>query len=425
MLTFTSKKRLWTFLLILTLAVSWWALSPREPVYQGKQLTRWLSEAYKNRIPAYVAGRKMSPGFTSWQPEWQPDTMNAIRAMGTDALPTLVGMMSANETHKWKLLQLFGPTAQDLKAQATFGFCALGTNAASMINPLMMLFMKDHDINEAIALANIGPGGVVALSQALTNQTVTNVFVRSTLLGALGIRATKIRQERGARNADPIRLELETEAMLPSLCQCLGDRAVPIRSQAADVLVTLGVDQAKVIPVLVQCLDDKDTDVRWRAAKDLEAIGPAVEEAIPALLNVLENDSNASVRAQAARALYAITPSGPTASVAAASLLKALDDKSAWVRREAARSLARFASSGKASAEIISALVKAMADNDPTVRVSVSHAIRNIRPRGDGAALAIPALERASRDQNPAVRSEATEALRVLKFDPTAAAEVH
>src|SRR6478736_3856380 len=64
----------------------WRACGPREPVFEGRALTSWLDH--------HVASSAASPPFGS--PGWKKAD-EAIRRIGTNAIPTLLAMIRAKE----------------------------------------------------------------------------------------------------------------------------------------------------------------------------------------------------------------------------------------------------------------------------------------------------------------------------------------
>src|SRR5260370_12669481 len=88
----TNKRRNLTVTLLIAAVgfVSWLILSrPDEPVYQGKSLSYWCDHCAAN-------------SFLSSDQELQEQAGIAIRAIGTNAIPTLLRMLKARDS-KFKL----------------------------------------------------------------------------------------------------------------------------------------------------------------------------------------------------------------------------------------------------------------------------------------------------------------------------------
>src|SRR5882762_7135488 len=139
-----TKRRILTVTLLTAVLgfVSWLLLSqPSEPVYQGKPLSYWC---YQYEIDS-------SPDSES-----QLRAETAIRAIGTNAIPTLLRWLKAKDS-KLKLLQLASKqhsvnirwkTAENRHYEALQGFFALGTAGKSAVPALIEIYSKDvADVN--------------------------------------------------------------------------------------------------------------------------------------------------------------------------------------------------------------------------------------------------------------------------------------
>src|SRR6266487_869416 len=81
------------FLLVTVLGLLIWGPSrPREPVFEGRSLTSWLDH--------HVASSAASPPYGS--PGWTKAD-EAIRHIGTNAIPTLLGMIRAKDRPRFVL----------------------------------------------------------------------------------------------------------------------------------------------------------------------------------------------------------------------------------------------------------------------------------------------------------------------------------
>ena len=116
-------------------ALFWMLLGPgeREPVYQGKTLTYWLSDFWPGRNPTY---EKM-----------EQDNL-AVRQIGTNAIPMLLQWISANDgplkrkmvtwisRHPWVPFRLESSVDKNMLAVSGFGILAK-SQAASAIPALV------------------------------------------------------------------------------------------------------------------------------------------------------------------------------------------------------------------------------------------------------------------------------------------------
>ena len=154
-----------TFLLVIILGGAiLWDRGQKEPTYNGKALTKWLNE---------LAGLNYSK---RWEP--QMEQVQAVRAIGTNALPWLLGPFRSDGAGlRGDLNQLLEKQSiikfrfLDINARlsrATGGFQALGELAEPAIPVLLSLVDKKPGYVPG-ALAAIGPAAVPALRQCLTN----------------------------------------------------------------------------------------------------------------------------------------------------------------------------------------------------------------------------------------------------------------
>src|SRR5690349_17412541 len=86
-----AKRRLRTITVGILLAgvlglVIWRAARPREPVYEGRTLSRWLDH--------HVASTAARPPYGT--PGWK-EADKALRTIGTNAIPTLLQMLRAKD----------------------------------------------------------------------------------------------------------------------------------------------------------------------------------------------------------------------------------------------------------------------------------------------------------------------------------------
>lgn len=139
------------------------AFTPNEPTYAGKKLSRWLDE-----LAALDHSKR-----------WEPQTkeVQALRAIGTNALPWLLSELQSNGGLPARLNPLLAKQSvikhrfRDINtrmSRATLGFEALGELAKPAIPSLLSLVESKPGFVPA-ALAAIGPAAIPALQQCLTN----------------------------------------------------------------------------------------------------------------------------------------------------------------------------------------------------------------------------------------------------------------
>ncbi|MGO8928123.1 MAG: HEAT repeat domain-containing protein [Limisphaerales bacterium] len=248
-------------------------LPEREPVYQGKRLSVWL-ETYSQEMMTshhYVGPEE--------QAIWlhQIDSVEqAIRHIGTNALPVLIVRLRAQDTllkelmmtsaDKQKLVHFHFKSADQRRGEAVWGYEALGPLARAQVPSLITTLTNDRSpmVRQAAAsaLAAIGPEARLAAPALFHAAKETNVYVRCCAFIAL----TRIRPD-------------------PHL----------------------------TVPVLVAGLDDPFPVARLNAATALGNYGSEAREAVPALRRMLATNSaftveQAQLHTAAADALKAIDP---------------------------------------------------------------------------------------------------------------------
>ncbi|MGO8929755.1 MAG: HEAT repeat domain-containing protein [Limisphaerales bacterium] len=230
--------------------------------YQGKRLSVWL-DAYREKTEAphpYVGPDEQA----AWNHEIEI-LEDAIRHIGTNALPVLIERLHAHDTalkkfimaiaDKQKLVHFHFKSAQQRRHEAVLGYSALGPLASAHVPSLSDTLTTDPSpeirYNAASALGCIGPDARIAAPALFHATKDTNEFVRNNSLWALG-------------------------------------RILP--------------DAQLTVPVLVASLDDTNSDARGNAAIALMKYGPEAKAAVPALLRTLATNNAASF------ALKAIDP---------------------------------------------------------------------------------------------------------------------
>jgi hypothetical protein len=257
----------------------------REPGYNGKSLSEWLVELH--RKPSYA---EMSVGTN--QQTLEPEDIDkaykkkrehdeeAIRKIGTNALPTLLEMLGARQENvkqvvaklQSKKLQAEYASSdadvEDLRGLAVDGFGVLGANAASAIPQLSKLVYGSEGRLQAMrALTKVGPPGFSVVTNALAEK---DSEVRNNAIWVLG--------ENGG--GDPT---VVTELLI----RALKDPDSANRGNAADFLA--GKDPILAVPALTGMLDDTEYYPRSRAAISLGTFGPAAKSATPQLLSTYTN----------------------------------------------------------------------------------------------------------------------------------------
>ncbi len=175
--------------LILTGAVTAYGLlSSREPEYQGRNLRSWLARAET----LWLRGAEAGPGCDQNQVD------QAVREIGTNALPVLVSMLESKDgAIKQHLVAWsrafphwpFHPTAAaQNQARALLGFKILGPLAGPAVPALTGLLRSGEGqtaVLAARALTRIGPAATNAVPALVRNLTDPDIAVRSVATNAL------------------------------------------------------------------------------------------------------------------------------------------------------------------------------------------------------------------------------------------------
>ena len=299
----TSKWRKWILILVgVAIAIALFVLltREREPSYQGQSLTQWL-----------VKGR--AANFTLLSPEQD----EAIRHMGTNALPflvkwvrddssgsdikSLVSKLPASIT-PWSIRRWAGDDSKKTRAiAAAFAFVQLGDEAQSAIPELTTVMTNSAATNASklavIALAGIGKAAIPALTAQLAN---TNAPNRREVAYSFGWSPSLRTNAAFATSAVPL------------LVGCLNVPHSPIGRAA---IMSLGQmaehdhsQSSLVVPALTNCLNGKNPhDLRIEVASALGNYGVSASNAIPSLLVEIKSPDQL-LRDTASNALLKIAP---------------------------------------------------------------------------------------------------------------------
>jgi HEAT repeat protein len=313
----------------------------QEPVYKGKPLNAWLlpTERFNGTIVA--------PSFD--------ETSDAIRHMGTNAVPSLLAMIERQPPYwRYRVRELFSKLpspllynaagyrlqhfidpepARRLAGQAAFmGFKALGTNGVAAIPALSKLMKSSNGFastDAMIALCELREEGVPSLLDYLSeaknrNRSSAAVYVgwmgREHLLGTNANRAVKL------------------------LIDCLNDEHSDeyLVRTAATALGDMGFSQDIVVTALTKCLGHTNADVRVDATISIRKLGRSARRAVPALVKGLE-DKNLTAATVAADALgeIALDP-----DIVIPALVSTLKRKESPLRQSVIWALAQYGECG-------------------------------------------------------------------------------
>ena len=257
------------FLLASVLGFLVWRASARhEPVFEGRTLTSWLDH--------HVATSAASPPYGS--PDWKKAD-EALRNIGTNAIPTLLEMIRAEDpppvvlkllrlAERYRLMRHNYRSALWRNEEAEYAFQVLGTNAVSAVPQLIKIYNEDVSPSSqrcaAMALGHIGRGAEAALSVLIQRFTHTN---------------------------DDVRFE------------------------AVSATMNIGGEPRVVIPALTSALKDPNVNVRWNALVGLSKLGSRGRPAVPEILKMFSDQGmvgSSSITQQVEIALWRIAPEKST-----------------------------------------------------------------------------------------------------------------
>jgi len=261
-------RRLWLILLavLVLVALIVAVVRPdREPSNGGRTLSEWLGCLATTAQPV---------------PSQEEEAEEAIRHIGTDALPYLLKWIQY-ERPAWKkalnritggrlgkydlLLEHKDETRAE---QAEEAFRALGPEACAAAIPELLRLMNDSNRSwgagrAMFALTRMGTNARPALPALITLLTNRNDSAACFAINALGY------------------LKFEPQLVVPALTNCLLSSNLWTRSFAAEALGQFGGDARSAVPALIRALGDSDARVQRCASNSLWAIDPkALEQAL-------------------------------------------------------------------------------------------------------------------------------------------------
>ena len=261
--------------------VALWPRGPKEPVYQGKKLTRWIGEYY----------------LTTTKAE-KEHAATAIRSIGTNALPYLLYLFERSATpnvtkfNSWMEehtdFDLRLPDAKLSWRTAGKGIYVLGSNATDAL-PVLAGYLAEEERGTWAAFG-IGGVGESALPFLLkTSESTNNAWAIYHALDALGGIAQSVESAiphliRFLDHTNETVLAyaayalgkstLKSDVVVPALIRKLSDRKAEMQAYAALVLGRRGKDAAAAVPHLLPLLQSPDLRVKTAASNALQQIDP-------------------------------------------------------------------------------------------------------------------------------------------------------
>ena len=237
---------------------------PEDPVYEGRTLTSWLE--------GHLASSSARPPYNS--PGWKKAN-DALIAIGTNAIPTLLEMIQAEEQPPYLLkLRRFATKTGLIRKQyrhpnalheeAEHAFRVLGETAADAVPGLIEIYEENLSASSqrcaALSLASIGPKAQAAIPTLLNNFTHSDGDVRFYAVSAT------------------LRLNGDPELMMPAFASVLDDPTLNVRWSALSGLGRMGSRARPFVPEILKRLDDEGmlgrTPIRTQVETTLWRIAP-------------------------------------------------------------------------------------------------------------------------------------------------------
>jgi hypothetical protein len=252
---------------------------PREPEYDGVPLSDYLRSLTYSQVRLERSAR------------------DAIRAMGSNAVPFLIQILDARESrlkmwfnevaNRQSFVRFHFEPLEPRQVQAVMACQELGPVAAPAI-PSLARLIEDPQLGSWVvaALAEISPQTFPLLTNAMNSRWPATRFA------AVG----------------QLRLARPRERAVPPLLMALGSQESNVRSIAAESLGALGLHSPEVVAALTACLDDPNTNVRMIAARSLGWCGSAAAGSVPKLLELYRSQDGMPDQQSIAEALVSIEP---------------------------------------------------------------------------------------------------------------------
>jgi len=276
-----------------------------EPVYQGKTLSQWM------------AARKVTD---STDPRSSPtpelvSAIEAVRQMGTNALPFLVDELRARDALIWKKIPYSvyvrfrfirrirstgGPGARERHMQAVFFLSAMGPLAKPALPEVAKCLDHPDTAEPALEVLNF---------YASNDQMSPGPEVATALLNAMTNGNRRVRQ----LAANTVNLfRVDADLAVPALLRTLRDPAAEVRATSASAL-GYRARASVIVPALIGVLDDPDAYVRRNAVWRLGMFGSNAAPAVPKIVGCL-SDTNVQIRTEATNAIKLIDPDAAKAA---------------------------------------------------------------------------------------------------------------
>ena len=133
-------------------------IQPKEPSYQDRKLSEWLADYSLARTPSAETGHDLVPNREATMKAAE----RAVKAIGTNAIPTLLKWLQAKDSPlktklqaalaKQHFIRVHFQRFEDKANLANWGFCILGNDALPAVPTLMRIMQSPDDRERRWAL---------------------------------------------------------------------------------------------------------------------------------------------------------------------------------------------------------------------------------------------------------------------------------
>jgi hypothetical protein len=264
------------------------------------------------------SGNPADSGFIQTGSELPDPAMDALRALGPNAVPFLIRQLPRGTRLDQIYDQLHSRCPQILRQvlpqhrvyqrnrrsdHAAIALAGLGQVAKPAIPYLVS------------CLASLDAGGVTVIPGGARLHPASDVIYALETIAdydpAAVIRAVGRLSARGLHTevtliVEDLLLHLRHPATVPLLTRAMLSHETAASQRAVQLMIELGPDAAVAVPDLILALGSDDGNVRYMAARILGEIGPAAENAVPPLWHAAQQDERLTVRNASARAVRQI-----------------------------------------------------------------------------------------------------------------------
>jgi hypothetical protein len=298
-----TRRRIVLLIAGLTTLLLFLCLKEREPSYEGRSLSEWISD-----LPSPTA----PPPPPEVNPGERADTIKranaAIAKMGTRAAPHLVRWI-AYKPSRWKTA-LYGAINSVLRRLPTDRQLEDGAwiRAERAAVALLNLRQPGHDtLRDLAQLMDDSDSRVADRATSALRAFQDRVLEANLIL--LTNRSAEVRWF-AIGGLWKKSLFIDLRPFVPAVIARLQDEDTKVAAEAACQLGALQLGAETVVPALIRALEDNRPDVRLEAGFALGKFGPLAASALGALSRAL-NDPSERVRMVAANAIKDITLSSP------------------------------------------------------------------------------------------------------------------